>query len=70
MLKSLLVLGWLLLRTGPTPGPKIFTVSAAHEFRGQYQLNRPDFGIGKSSFVLSKEVTVNIRVKLAEGGQG
>ena len=46
-----------------------FTVAAAHEFRGQFQLNRLDFGIGKSSFILSKEVTVNIRVKLAGAGK-
>jgi polyisoprenoid-binding protein YceI len=44
-----------------------FTYSATHEFRGQFKLNRLDFGIGKSSLILSKEVTVNIRVKLASG---
>ena len=42
-----------------------FTVSAAREFRGQFKLNRLDFGIGKSSLILSKEVTISIRVKLA-----
>lgn len=44
-----------------------FTLSAAHELRGQLQVNRLDFGIGKKSLVLSDNVVITIRVKLAEG---
>lgn len=44
-----------------------FTVSAAHEFSGQLQVNRLDFGIGKKSLVLSDNVVITMRVKLAEG---
>lgn len=44
-----------------------FTVSAAHELRGQLEVNRLDFGIGKKSLLLSDNVAISIRVKLAEG---
>ena len=41
-----------------------FTVVATREFRGSFQLNRLDFGIGKQSLVLADEVTVFLRVPL------
>ena len=44
-----------------------FTVSAAHELRGRLEVNRLDFGIGKKSLVLSDNVVIDIRVKLAAG---
>ncbi len=44
-----------------------FTLSAAHEFRGQLEVNRLDFGIGKKSLVLADNVVISIRVKLAAG---
>lgn len=44
-----------------------FILSAARELRGQLEVNRLDFGIGKKSLVLSDNVTISIRVKLAEG---
>lgn len=44
-----------------------FTVSAAHELRGQLAVNRLDFGIGKKSLILSDNVVISIRVKLAAG---
>ncbi|TPG65982.1 YceI family protein [Hymenobacter nivis] len=44
-----------------------FTVSAAHEFRGQFQVNRLDYGLGKTSLVLADEVTVSVRARTAAG---
>ena len=53
---------------GVTRDVKIpFTVSAAHEFRGQFQVNRLDFGLGKTSFLLADQVAVSVRVKTADG---
>ncbi len=44
-----------------------FTVSAAHEFSGQLKVNRLDYGIGKKSLILSNDVIISLRVKLAAG---
>ncbi|WP_460963486.1 YceI family protein [Spirosoma litoris] len=44
-----------------------FSVSAKNEFMGSLKVNRLDFNIGKSSLVLADDVTVSIRVKMAEG---
>ena len=41
-----------------------FTVSPAHELKGQLLLNRLDYHLGKSSIILSDQVKVNIRLKL------
>ena len=42
-----------------------FTVSAAHEFRGNLRINRLDYNLGKKSLILSNDVTINLAATLA-----
>lgn len=41
-----------------------FTVSPAHEFQGQFRINRLDYNLGKSSLILANEVLIIVKTRL------